>query len=582
MLEFTRLKKNLKKDSSAFRKIRLGLLCDSSSQLLNIALKGVAIDRGLNFEIYESDYNQIDRQVFDASSGFYQSHPEVTILSISSEKLLRSYYLTEYNQRNSFWKKYEAYIRNLCNEIQQKLDTRIILLLPREMNDAVFGNYASKLNTSFIFQIRRLNISLMELAQENAGIFLCDLQSLYQEYGRKFIADRPSYIRSDLTWSVEFLPILAKNLVDIILSMYGGAKKCLIVDLDNTIWGGVIGDDGIDGIEIGELGIGKAFTELQHWIKELKNRGIIICVCSKNTSEIAKEPFRQHPDMVLMEDDIAVFIANWESKVDNIRHIRSILNIGFDSMVFLDDNPFERELIRREISEITVPELPADPVEYLDFLKAENLFETSTFSQNDANRTNQYKQEAERTLFQRSFKNEDEYLASLEMTAFVDTFNSYNIPRVTQLIQRSNQFNLRTFRYSEDEIQKMAGREDYLPLVFYLSDKFGDSGLISVAILKLYGEEAFIDTWVMSCRVLKRGVENFILNTLVEAVKNKGCKQILGEYLPTKKNEIVKNLLADLGFRMSEGKWVTTVGDFTPLKTFITKKESVLHYSSAR
>ena len=241
----------------------------------------------------------------------------------------------------------------------------------------------------------------------------------------------------------------------------------MILDLDNTTWGGIIGDDGMENIQIGSLGIGKAFSEFQYWIKKLKNRGIIVAVCSKNTESVAKEPFEKHPDMVLRLSDISVFIANWDNKVDNIRQIQSILNIGFDSMVFLDDNPFERNIVRENIPEICVPELPEDPANYLEYLYGLNLFETVSFSNEDSARTKLYQIEAERAKVQKKFTNEDDFLKNLEMVSVIEPFNKFNTPRMAQLSQRTNQFNLRTIRYSEADIERISKSKDYCYFFLY-------------------------------------------------------------------------------------------------------------------
>jgi len=329
----------------------------------------------------------------------------------------------------------------------------------------------------------------------------------------------------------------------------------------------------MENIQIGNLGIGKAFTEFQYWIKGLKNRGIIIAICSKNTEAIAKEPFEKHPDMVLRLDDISVFIANWENKADNIRTIQQILNIGFDSMVFIDDNPFERNMVRENIPDICVPELPEDPAEYLGYLYSLNLFETVSVSDEDAERTRLYQTEAQRTALQQSLTNEDDFLKSLNMTATVEGFTKFNIPRVAQLTQRSNQFNLRTIRYSEADIEAIANSGEYFPFAFSLEDKFGHHGLISVVILKKAPENIlFIDSWLMSCRVLKRGMEQFVLNTLVTFAQGNGFLKLKGEYLATAKNNLVKNHYRDLGFEETGAYWLLDVSKYKPILTFIETK----------
>jgi FkbH-like protein len=320
-------------------------------------------------------------------------------------------------------------------------------------------------------------------------------------------------------------------------------------------FGGVIGDDGLENIQLGyDLGIGKAFIEFQQWIRKLKNRGIIIAVCSKNNEDVARTPFEKHPDMVLRLDDIAVFMANWDNKVDNIRRIQAILNISFDSMVFLDDNPVERAIVRENISGITVPDLPDDPAEYLEYLYGLNLFETVSYSTVDTERTKQYQVEARRVSLRQTFTNEVEFLKSLDMVSEVKPFDSFTIPRIAQLSQRSNQFNLRTIRYTESDLERLAQDDRYANFSFTLSDKFGDSGLVGVVILeKQDAESIFINTWFMSCRVLKRSMEYFILNTIVSYAQKGGFRKLLGEYIPTAKNRIVEYHFQQLGFASLAG-----------------------------
>jgi FkbH-like protein len=296
--------------------------------------------------------------------------------------------------------------------------------------------------------------------------------------------------------------------------------------------------------------------QVQQLAKQLKERGIILAVCSKNTESIAKEPFERHPEMILRLEDFAVFVANWENKVDNIRYIRDVLEIGFDSMVFLDDNPFEREMVRQHIPGIIVPELPADPASYLSYIRGQNLFETATFSEEDRSRTVLYQVEADRKKYQLGFADENEYLKGLEMECDVEPFNPFTLPRVAQLIQRSNQFNLRTIRHSEDDLKKMLQSDKFFTLTFTLRDKFGDHGLISAIILEDKGDTTlFIDTWIMSCRVLKRNVEQFVLREMAGIALENGFGTIAGEYIPTPKNGLVKDLLKNLGFGQDGSGW---------------------------
>jgi len=570
MLSFNQLKRNLKKDFDSLRKLRISLLAESSSQLLVQAIKGYGFECGYNLEINECGYNEINLQVFEPTSQLNSFPSDYIIIAPSSQRLLKTFYSKSLSEKVEFAENQLSSIEHALSILNKKTTAKVIYFSYVEINDAVFGNYSSKIETSFLFQLRKINFELMKLAQKNSNFYINDLGALQNQYGNSFITDNKHYINADLTFSLDFLPPLAKNILDIIKSLDGKINKCLILDLDNTLWGGIIGDDGIENIQIGDLGIGKAFTEFQLWLKQLKERGIILAVCSKNSENIAQEPFIYHPDMVLKLDDFAVFIANWESKVDNIRHIQSVLNINFDSMVFIDDNPFERNLISENIKGITVPDMPEDPVDYLSFLRNLNLFETASYTEEDKVRTTQYQEEAKRVVYQKSFSNEGEYLASLNMTSKIEKFDKYAIPRVSQLTQRSNQFNLRTIRYSEKEIEQIANSFKHTSFTFTLNDKFGEHGLISIIILELTKtNELFIDTWLMSCRVLKRSMENFVLNAIVNKAKELGCTKVIGQYIPTLKNTIVADHYKNMGFTKVDDFWELNIANYSMKETYI-------------
>jgi FkbH-like protein len=570
MKDFLQLKKNLKKDFAGLKIIKVAVLGDSATQFLINAIRGVGYDYGYDIQIWEADFNQIERQVFDNASELYEYKPDLVIVYQCSHKLLGKYNKLAAEQYSSLAANQLNLIESLCTAISSNSTAKIIYYNYSEINDSVFGNYANKIELSFLYQLRKLNFGLMEFAAKQSGFYLCDMSNIQNQVGKSAFFQTSVYINTEMVLSLDVLPAIATATVDIMAALHGKFKKCLILDLDNTMWGGIIGDDGLENIQLGSLGIGKAFTEFQYWIKKLKNRGVILAVCSKNTESIAKEPFEKHPDMVLHLEDIAVFVANWDNKADNIRHIQSILNIGFDSMVFLDDNPFERNIVRENLPAVTVPELPEDPAEYLEYLYPLNLFETVSFSNEDAQRTKQYQVEAERTVLQKSFTNEDDFLASLNMNSVVEPFNKFNTPRVAQLSQRSNQFNLRTVRYTEADIELLSRNSDYHTLSFTLQDKFGDNGLICVIILKAEDTKTlFIETWLMSCRVLKRGMENFTLNTIVNIAKQNGFTTIKGEYITTPKNEMVQSHYQKLGFTEKGNFWYVDVAEYENKKCYI-------------
>ena len=573
MKVFSQIKKNLKNDFSNLKAIKVAILGDSATQFLNQAIRGLGYDKGFDLQIWEADFNQIELQVTDPNSELYEFEPEIIIIFQSSHKLLGKYNKLKVDYQSNLAANEMNFLANMVDTISSQSKAKIIYYNYTEIDDAVFGNYSGKIELSFLYQLRKLNVELMHFASGVANFYLCDLSTIQNQLGKSNFFQTSVYINTEMVLSIDALPYVASRTIDIIAAMQGKFKKCVILDLDNTTWGGIIGDDGIENIQVGSLGIGKAFSEFQYWIKKLKNRGIIVAVCSKNTESVAKEPFEKHPDMVLRLDDISVFIANWENKADNIRQIQSILNIGFDSMVFLDDNPFERNIVRENIPEITVPELPEDPSEYLEYLYTLNLFETISYSNEDTERTKLYQIEAQRATVQQKFTNEEDFLKSLDMVSLVESFNKFNKPRVAQLSQRSNQFNLRTVRYTDDDIDTLMTDVDTHTFAFTLEDKYGDNGLICVIILKTESAETlFIDTWFMSCRVLKRGMEHFVLNTMVNFAQENGFSMLKGEYIPTAKNDMVKSHYENLGFHEVDGFWELDVNNNGQKITYITKK----------
>jgi FkbH-like protein len=551
---------------------KIAILGDSATQLIRKFLLAKITDNNLQFEIYEADFNQIERQILNTDSELYHIKPDFIIVFQSSQQLLHQFQTSKTNTRNSFAEKFINHTSNLIQTINKQLNCKILWNNFYEINDNIFGSYANKTANSFLSQQRKINMSLSELSAAFGNLYLYDLSSCQNKIGASGFIDWRMYYLSKMALSIDGMQAMVNEIASIIKALNGHFNKCLILDLDNTLWGGVVGDDGLENIQIGNLGIGKAYSDIQLWAKELKSRGILLTICSKNNEEIAREPFLKHPDRVLELDDIAVFVANWNNKVDNIRHIQNVLNIGFDAMVFIDDNPFERNMVRENLPEITVPELPEDPTEYLSFLRGLNLFETASVSQADSERTQQYQTEAKRIELKTSFANEADYLKSLNMICQVSTLNSYLIPRVAQLTQRSNQFNLRTQRYNEQQLHQMHESEEFEIFTFSLSDKFGDYGLVSAVVLQKQETNLFVDSWIMSCRVLKRGLELFVLDRIINFAREYNFKTIIGEYLPTTKNQLVEKHYENLGFSVSGGKWLLPVGEFSELQHFIKEK----------
>ena len=553
--------------------VKIALYCNYASQFLSRSLKTNLKEFRIPFELYQADYNQADMEFYDQNSELFTLKPDFIILHETAENIVDLFYANSLEERNCFAQAFIERIGSFLDVLSASLPSaKLIYPVWESAKDMVYGNYYSKVEHSWDYQQSKFSWELLQQNKERKNLLFIDTNRITAD-----VEDPKNYslaISADLHFSIGFLNKLSNEIAKMIQGFRGGTKKCIILDLDNTLWGGVIGDDGMENIEIGELGMGKAFTKFQKWLKELKNRGIILAICSKNNLPAAQEPFEKHPDMVLRLEDIAVFVANWENKADNIRHIQSILNIGFDSMVFLDDNPAERKIVEDNIPGITVPDLPEDAAYYLPFLKQLNLFETTSVSSNDKDRTKQYQEEAKRSTFSRSITNIEQYLQSLEMVAIVGPFKKDDFSRIAQLTQRSNQFNLRTIRYTDGDIEKMSHNKEYLTFSVKLSDRFGDYGLISLVILKIEDNDAFIDTWLMSCRVLKRGVEQMVLNQIVDQLSKKGIDLLSGEYIPSSKNSMVENHYKNLGFLSNGNLWQLNVWEYNQRQSFIKLAEN--------
>ena len=573
-LSYLQLKKNCARTPETPDGTRFALLGDCATQLLATAIRGYALEMNLPLHVFEADYDQIDAQLMDTGSEFYAFAPETVLLYRCTEKLYERFVRTPLDARAAFAETEIEKIRAEWARVQHGTKADILFFAFLPMDDGVFGSYALREGSAFPYQLLKLNYLLAEAAREAGNVRLIDLEPIRAHMGCDAFHDPKLYAIAKMPISTQALSAVASRVVDAILARKGRFHKCAIVDLDNTLWGGVIGDDGLEGIQIGELGQGHAFTEFQTWLKELKNRGVMLAVCSKNDEANAKEPFLRHPEMVLKLDDFSAFVANWEDKASNIRRIQKELNIGLDSMVFFDDNPFERNLVRTMLPEVEVPELPEDPAEYTAFARMQNLFDTNSYSDEDRVRTERYLAEKSRTELSAGIDNYDDYLKALGMKAVCAPFDAFHIPRIAQLTQRSNQFNLRTVRYSEQEIEEIAANPRYVTRYYTLRDRFGEHGLIAVVILEKRENELFVNEWLMSCRVLKRGMEQFIADSILRAAREAGVARVVGEYIPTPKNAMVKDLYASMGFRpLGDGLYEARVDDYRNHQTFITEEK---------
>lgn len=397
--------------------------------------------------------------------------------------------------------------------------------------------------------VRRVNEILAQAADETPNLYLNDLCYLQAQHGMDAFSDQTAWYAYKYPCALDKIPYLAQSVANIIKSLLGRNKKALALDLDNTLWGGIIGDDGPEGITMGmETPAGMAYAEFQQYLKELSALGVLLNVDSKNEEANAVAGF-ERADSVLKKDDFVCFKANWEPKSHNLVAMAKEINIFPDSFVFIDDNPAEREIIRQQVPGVAVPDLGA-PEEYIHSIDRSGYFEVTNLSADDKKRVAMYKQNAARAEMQASFGDYSEYLRSLEMRGEFGHFDNAHAERITQLINKSNQFNLTTRRYTAAEIETLIGNPDYVTLYARLVDKFGDNGIIANVIGHVAGDVMDIDLWVMSCRVLKRDLEKAMFDKLVEDAQAKGVKVIRGHYYPTAKNLLVKDFYATIGFEL--------------------------------
>ena len=412
-----------------------------------------------------------------------------------------------------------------------------------------YGHLGASLPGGRARVLRRANEALLEAA--GTGVSILDFDGVAAEFGKAAWSDEGLWYRAKQHPAPAAIPLLVDHYMMHVRAVLGLTKKVLVLDLDNTLWGGIVGEDGVEGLKLGVTDAeGEAHTDLQRYARELRDRGVVLAVCSKNNDADAREPFERSAEMVLRLDDIAVFRANWLDKATNLRDIAAALELGTDSFVFLDDNPTERAWVRSQLPEVMVPEIGSDAARYVSLLHRHHAFDALALSEEDRLRAADYAANARRSELMKSAGNLEEFIANLQMSAAVGPLDELNLPRAAQLVNKSNQFNLTTRRYTEEQLRAEAQRPDAVVRTFRLRDRFADNGLIGVMIGRALDDGATleIDTWLMSCRVLGRRVEEFMVGVMMQAALDRGLTRVVGRYLPTAKNGLVRELYPRLGF----------------------------------
>lgn len=528
---------------------RIAVLGTCNIKYFTQVLRCLLFKDGIDTVFYEGDYDGIKMDVLDDTSDLYAFDPEIVVLlpDYRDVKDFPALFSTLETVSEYISAHYEE-VQNIWRHIHEKLFNAQIVtanyVVPIERS---LGNL--EVNYSFSRQIVLQELNLKMSREHPVYVTLIDLEYQAALTGKLRWFDESGYMLNKTPFALAETGRVAELFAKVIEAYWGKVKKCLVVDLDNTLWGGIVSEEGAFGVKVDPNdAVGEAYLSFQKYLKSLNERGIILAVCSKNDMEIAREPFIKNSNMILRLENFASFYANWQDKAENVRQIAKEINIGLDSIVFFDDNPAEQEIIKMQLPEVFVVNVPREPAEYVRALELSNAFVWTTLTKEDLERAETYEANARREELQQTVNSYEDYLIQLGMKGKAGKPTENELLRFSQLINKSNQFNLRTMRYTEAEISAFSKQEDVALLSATLADKFSNYGIVSCVILRRTGLECFIDTWVMSCRVLKRGLEYMVFQKIYDTAVAWGCKLIIGEYIPTAKNNMVHDLLPDIGF----------------------------------
>lgn len=529
---------------------RLGLISTANTDFIYPPLVATALRHGIALECIETPFGQFAHQALSSDSEIRRAQPDAVLIAADFRGLPLRPTPGEAAAAEATVAQVLKHMAAIRDGIKQNSKALCIVQTIARPVEPYFGSLDLASPGTLRHLIDTVNLGIASSVAGTEDVLL-DVAALAETVGLAEWHSPLEWNLAKLPFASVFLPLYADHVCRLVAALRGKSRRCLVLDLDNTLWSGVIGDDGLEGIVIGQGDpTGEAHLSLQQAALSLRDRGIVLAVSSKNDDETARLPFRAHPEMMLREEHIAVFQANWNDKATNIKAIAEELSLGLDALVFLDDNPTERGLIRRLLPQVAVPELPEDPGLYARTLMASGYFEAVTFSAEDRNRADFYRDNARRAVLQKQAGDVDAYLASLQMVISFRPFDNVGRARITQLINKSNQFNLTTRRYTEAEVGKAERDPDCYTLQVGLTDIYGNNGMISVVICRRVGSDWYIDTWLMSCRVLGRRVENAILRELLSAARREGINRIIGAYRPTARNKLVADHYPKLGFSM--------------------------------
>jgi FkbH-like protein len=563
IMDYVRLARKIDSDAQfekapANRRIKIAVLSGFTLGGFREALLVRCVDEGISPKIYIGGYNQYNQEILDPASALYAFHPDLVILMLDTRTIAGEHYLQPYamtdDQRREWVRKTFEMITSLVDKVQKGTSARVIVNNFEVPTHSPLGIIENRTPFGFRDSVLALNSELREEFRGKPSVFLFDYESFASKVGKENLLDYTMYYLGDIRVSPQLVPRLCDGYVPYVRAMLSMTKKCLVLDLDNILWGGIIGEDGLGGIKLGPTPEGSPFFEFQKYVLSLYQRGVILAINSANNPEDALEVFRKHQYMVLKEEHFASIKINWDDKISNMKAIAEEIEIGVDSLVFVDDSNVNRELIRQALPEVTVVDIPQDPALYLKTLEELRVFDSLQLTEEDKKRGQMYAEQRKRVEFQGVAGDITEYLKALGQVVTIENLNQLNLPRISQLSQKTNQFNTTTRRYLEGDVRKMADSGNFLVVGIRVQDKFGDSGLTGVAIVEKGGDKWRIDCLLLSCRVIGRKVEDALLAYIMDQARKGGAKTLVGEFIPTKKNAPTKDFYRTRGFTQTSVK----------------------------
>ena len=549
-------------ESDFEKQIRIAVLGSFTLNGLAETIRVKCAELNVFSHTFSGGYNQYNEEILDPNSNLYSFSPEICFLVLDTKDILENLFYSPYSisddERKKFIENKAIELINLIKFFVGKSQSKLIVTNFVPPIYSPYGIFESKTNYGFQEMIYDLNRKLLYEFKNNPLVYVFDFNGFVTTLGQNNIFDYRQYYFGDVKVSLEKIPYLANALMSYVKPILGLSRKCIVLDLDNILWGGIIGEDGFNGIKLDHNdSIGKSFIEFQKYLLALHERGIILAVNSKNNFDDAIKVIKEHPNMILHEEHFACLKINWNDKVTNLREIAQEVNIGLDSMVFFDDDRMNRDFVRSTLPEVLTVEMPEDPSLYVPTLIGLNDFNVTKITEEDKQRGKMYLDQRRRTEFQKTTTDFKEYLKQLGIKVIIKNANEFTIPRISQLTLKTNQFNLTTKRYQEEDIRKFVEDQNKIVECAQIQDKFGDNGITSVYIINKENEqEWFIDTFLLSCRVIGRGVEEALLSQIIKKAKKEGVKKVKAQYIKTKKNKPAENFLSDFGLVRDSDTWI--------------------------